>query len=108
MKLSNILSSLVLAQGALAASSCGWKLDPNDCICMNSVDGHLEKEATATCCKDMGLKNIDNVRRTVTDSLPGGTTANPGQICGADYDTRQTFKDCCKWLNLTSVIGHCR
>ncbi|RKU48524.1 hypothetical protein DL546_006778 [Coniochaeta pulveracea] len=62
MKLSILLSSVLLAQGSLAASSCGWKLDPNDCICMNSVDGHLEKEATATCCKDMGLKNIDNVR----------------------------------------------
>jgi hypothetical protein len=104
MRLSILFTSLVVARGGLAA--CGWKLQPNDCICMNSVDGSLEKVATATCCQDMGLKNIDNVSNEIKISTRQLLT--PWQICGTSLNTRQTFKDCCKWLNQTSVIGHCR
>ncbi|KAB5584856.1 hypothetical protein GE09DRAFT_1209499 [Coniochaeta sp. 2T2.1] len=87
MKASALLATLALTHGALG--SCGWKLKPDDCICMNSVDGSLMDDETSVCCRDMGLKTQNN-------------------ICGVNHNTRQTFKDCCKWLNETSVIGHCR
>ncbi|KAI0505808.1 hypothetical protein F5B22DRAFT_626390 [Xylaria bambusicola] len=68
---------------------CRWALDPDDCICMNSVNGSNMKDPTSICCANMGLK---------TTNLK----------CHVSHDFRQTFKDCCKWLALESVIGHCR
>ncbi|KAI3322653.1 hypothetical protein HD806DRAFT_110085 [Xylariaceae sp. AK1471] len=68
---------------------CKWALVPDDCICMNSVNGAIMKDPTATCCTNMGLKTF-NLK------------------CHVDHDFRQTFKDCCKWLAIESVIGHCR
>jgi hypothetical protein len=55
-----VLATGALVQGGLAP--CGWKLKPNDCICMNSVDGSLMDDETATCCRNMGLRTQDNVR----------------------------------------------
>jgi hypothetical protein len=60
MRVSTFITSLALAHGAFA--SCGWKLKANDCICMNSVDGSLMDDETATCCRNMGLRTMDNVR----------------------------------------------
>ncbi|KAH8899167.1 hypothetical protein GQ53DRAFT_836249 [Thozetella sp. PMI_491] len=82
-----IAVGLFLWDGALA--SCGWYLNANDCICMNSVDGHLMADETSFCCQQMGLRASNNK-------------------CAVDEDTRQIYKDCCKWLQETSVIGHCR
>ena len=55
MKLLSALITLLLFQG-IHAQQCGWNLDGNDCICMNSRNGALMKDQTAECCKDMGLK----------------------------------------------------
>ncbi|KAI8629617.1 hypothetical protein F5Y19DRAFT_475070 [Xylariaceae sp. FL1651] len=100
------------------AGVCTWSLAPNDCICMNSVNGAISAskvvnnrlcievitlrrngfnkhryrivpDPTATCCTDMGLKAA-NLK------------------CSVSEDTRQTFKDCCKWLAIEHVVGHCR
>jgi hypothetical protein len=60
MKVSILAVALAFAHGSLA--SCGWTLKPNDCICMNSVDGSLMDDETATCCRNMGLRTKDNVR----------------------------------------------
>lgn len=60
MKASIVIATLALGHGSFA--SCGWKLKPNDCICMNSVDGSLMDDETATCCRNMGLRTQDNVR----------------------------------------------
>ena len=60
MKASALLATLALAHSALAV--CGWQLKPNDCICMNSVDGRLMDDETAVCCRNMGLRTVDNVR----------------------------------------------
>ncbi|KAK6860572.1 hypothetical protein PG990_012124 [Apiospora arundinis] len=68
---------------------CGWHLNGNDCICMNSQNGALLQVQTNTCCNNMGLQ-----------------TRNA--ICTVAHDNRDTFKQCCKWLNQESVIGHCR
>ena len=61
MKLLSAVLGLVLVQGIQA--DCGWYLETNDCICMNSRDGSLLRQQTATCCRDMGLKTTDSVRR---------------------------------------------
>ncbi|KAK3937212.1 hypothetical protein QBC46DRAFT_366374 [Diplogelasinospora grovesii] len=87
--LSLLASIYICTFAASGATGCGWTLDTNDCICMNSVDGSLMKVETSACCKSMGYK-----------------TAN--SICGVDKDNRQNFKDCCKDLEEESVIGHCR
>lgn len=53
------LTSLVLGTELLDARDrdvCKWQLDPDDCICMNSVNGTLMRDPTTTCCLDMGLK----------------------------------------------------
>ncbi|KAI1174454.1 hypothetical protein F4777DRAFT_599600 [Nemania sp. FL0916] len=71
------------------SSVCTWSLAPDDCICMNSMNGAIMVDPTATCCTDMGLK---------TSNLK----------CNVNHDFRQTFKDCCKWLNIEHCIGHCR
>ncbi|KAI1358969.1 hypothetical protein F5Y08DRAFT_320646 [Xylaria arbuscula] len=71
------------------AGVCTWSLAPDDCICMNSVNGAIMTDPTSTCCTDMGLK---------TSNLK----------CHVDHDFRQTFKDCCKWLAIEHCIGHCR
>lgn len=31
-----------------------------------------------------------------------------GPVCTVDERNRQTFKDCCKFQNKESLIGHCR
>lgn len=42
-----------------ATDVCSWRLDGDDCICMNSQNGALLKDQTATCCTAMGLKTKD-------------------------------------------------
>ncbi|KAI6271986.1 hypothetical protein MCOR07_007603 [Pyricularia oryzae] len=69
---------LALSQGIYA--DCGWRLNGNDCICMNSANGNAWTEWTSYCCQAMG-------RRT------GGF----GPVCTVTKDLRQTFKDCCKY-----------
>ncbi|KAI0197649.1 hypothetical protein F4808DRAFT_438245 [Astrocystis sublimbata] len=68
---------------------CKWSLAPDDCICMNSMNGSNMKDLTAVCCGNMGRK-MSNLK------------------CPVGHDIRQTFKDCCKWLNFEHCIGHCR
>ncbi|KAK7914034.1 hypothetical protein PG985_011737 [Apiospora marii] len=68
---------------------CGWHLEGDDCICMNSQNGALLQSQTNICCNNMGL-------------------ATKNAICSVAHDNRDTFKQCCKWLNQPSVIGHCR
>lgn len=76
MKTSSILvTTLALVHGGLA--SCGWYLKPNDCICMNSVDGTLMDDETATCCRDMGLKTKNNVRGKTKRLLMAVLTVRP-------------------------------
>ncbi|KAK1830109.1 hypothetical protein QBC39DRAFT_285918 [Podospora conica] len=75
--------------GQAYAQTCGWFLNPDDCICMMSTTGGLLKDQTSYCCRAMGYKMTSN-------------------ICGVDRINRQGFKDCCKGLNQESVIGHCR
>ena len=70
--------------------ACSWNLIGDDCICMNSPNGALLTQQTNECCRNMGLRT--NIRG----------------ICHVDNADRQTFKDCCKWLNQEGVIGHCR
>jgi len=52
MQLSFLAILFVFAFGATA--DCGWKLEGNDCICMNSADGSLWRNWTDTCCRAMG------------------------------------------------------
>ncbi|GAW25750.1 hypothetical protein SAMD00023353_1201650 [Rosellinia necatrix] len=40
---------------------CKWSLAPDDCICMNSMNGAIMKDPTSTCCTDMGLKTSNLV-----------------------------------------------
>ncbi|KAI0865033.1 hypothetical protein F4860DRAFT_462118 [Xylaria cubensis] len=90
-----INASLLLSMGTALniferqSDVCKWSLEPDDCICMNSMNGSIMKDPTATCCTDMGLK---------TSNLK----------CNVNRDFRQTFKDCCKWLEIEHCIGHCR
>ncbi|CAK7236933.1 hypothetical protein SBRCBS47491_009805 [Sporothrix bragantina] len=93
MRLSTTITfTLTLLTAGTVQASCGWQLEPNDCICMNSTNGALLADETGVCCRDMGQK--------------AGKTSH---ICNVDdEDKRQTFKDCCKWLKETSLIGHCR
>lgn len=44
-----------------ATDVCLWRLDGDDCICMNSQNGALLKDQTTTCCTAMGLKTKDLV-----------------------------------------------
>lgn len=74
MKASLVLASFVLAHGSFAASSCGWQLKPDDCICMNSADGSLRDDETAVCCRNMGLKTTNNVRDAPPASSPEKST----------------------------------
>ncbi|KAK8121872.1 hypothetical protein PG984_010542 [Apiospora sp. TS-2023a] len=92
---------------------CGWHLNGDDCICMNSQNGALLQAQTNTCCTNMGL----NTKNAVSISLINvGTTVIwvgrqltlYNKICTVAHDNRDTFKQCCKWLNQPSVIGHCR
>ncbi|CAK7203023.1 hypothetical protein SEUCBS139899_005752 [Sporothrix eucalyptigena] len=93
MQFSTVITfTLTLFVARTAHASCGWQLEPNDCICMNSTNGVLLTDATSVCCRDMGRK-----------------VGSESNICNVeDEDRRQTFKDCCKWLKETSLIGHCR
>ncbi|KAI0020744.1 hypothetical protein F4780DRAFT_344984 [Xylariomycetidae sp. FL0641] len=68
---------------------CKWNLEGDDCICMNSVNGAIMVGPTGTCCTDMGL-GVKNLK------------------CHVGHDDRDAFKECCKWLNIESCIGHCR
>lgn len=36
-------------------AQCGWKLEGNDCICMNSANGTAWSEYTKYCCSAMGV-----------------------------------------------------
>ena len=47
--------------GQAYAQTCGWFLDPNDCICMMSTTGGLLKDQTGYCCRAMGYKMSSNV-----------------------------------------------
>lgn len=56
MRLSS--ASLLLALGAGAnAQGCGWYLNGNDCLCMNSATGAAWTEWTNYCCNAMGRKS---------------------------------------------------
>ena len=59
MKLTTSL--LALAMSSFVAADCGWSLTPDDCICMNSVNGGLLQSQTTQCCSAMGLKTKDKV-----------------------------------------------
>lgn len=48
--------------GQAYAQTCGWFLNPDDCICMMSTTGGLLKEQTSYCCRAMGYKMTSNVR----------------------------------------------
>ena len=86
----SIVSAIVLAVGA-NAQTCPWYLNGSDCICMNSATGAAWTEWTNYCCNAMGRK-----------------TGGKGPVCTVDENKRQTFKDCCKFQNRESLIGHCR
>ncbi|OAA62815.1 hypothetical protein SPI_04355 [Niveomyces insectorum RCEF 264] len=45
-----------------AQSTCGWYLEPNDCICMNSTNGGLLPDETSACCRNEGMTTVDSVR----------------------------------------------
>ncbi|KAL8341647.1 hypothetical protein RB601_005455 [Gaeumannomyces tritici] len=90
MRLSTAFLLLALGAGA-NAQGCGWYLNGNDCLCMNSATGAGWTEWTNYCCNAMGRK-------------AGGF----GPVCNVDQRNRQTFKDCCKFQDRESLIGHCR
>lgn len=43
---------------------CGWHLNGDDCICMNSQNGALLQAQTNTCCNNMGLTTKNAVSKT--------------------------------------------
>ncbi|TLS26254.1 hypothetical protein PpBr36_04095 [Pyricularia pennisetigena] len=45
---------LALSQGIYA--DCGWRLNGNDCICMNSANGNAWAQWTGYCCQAMGRR----------------------------------------------------
>jgi len=59
--------------GQACAQTCGWFLNPDDCICMMSTTGGLLKDQTSYCCRAMGYKMSSNVR---------ATGSPPRWICG--------------------------
>ena len=69
MEFKGFVFALVAAVGARTALAfdadstavCGWYLNPNDCICMNSADGKVMNAETSSCCQEMGLKAAGNV-----------------------------------------------
>ncbi len=65
---------IAMCQGV--AGSCGWYLNPNDCICMNSVDGRVMAAETTGCCKEMGLKAANNVGRPFLSPAPISSVSN--------------------------------
>lgn len=78
MRFEIIFLGLGLA-GHAYAQTCGWFLNPDDCICMMSTTGGLLKEQTSYCCRAMGYKMTSNVR---TMGSPARLVC--GQICGGD------------------------
>lgn len=108
MKLLSVIFALALARQAQA--QCGWRLDGNECICMSSSNGSAMVPETAECCRDMGLTININVSALDAHSILrlAKVLTDYAKKCKVRRETRQTFKDCCKWLNKTSVIGHCR
>jgi hypothetical protein len=91
-------------------ADCGWRLNANDCLCINSVDGSAWTDYTNYCCKAMGLKTSGMVSVVVCGVLEFSITEEFGQgpVCNVAQEHRDTFKDCCKEQNKTSLIGHCR
>ncbi len=55
-----VVRPLALCRGSRWVSADG-SLNPNDCICMNSVDGRVMADETSGCCRDMGLRAANNV-----------------------------------------------
>jgi hypothetical protein len=54
--------SILLALGQTIHADCGWQLEGNDCICMNSSNGTAWTEWTTYCCNAMGQKTRGKVR----------------------------------------------
>ncbi len=51
-----------------ATASCGWNLNSNECICMNSANGRVMSDETSLCCQEMGLSAASNVGLLSSDA----------------------------------------
>lgn len=64
---------LALSQGIYA--DCGWRLNGNDCICMNSANGNAWTEWTSYCCQAMGRRTGGFVSESLVQFSAGSVSA---------------------------------
>ncbi len=68
---------------AVVRADCGWQLDANDCICMNSTNGQLLDVETSVCCRNVWQQSSTNVGALLLSgcATPRASSANYPDMC---------------------------